>query len=132
MEEFLGRTLDQLLGRMGGPFHLRFVLQPLMASLLAIRAGLRDAREHRQPYLWAIFYDRNGRRSLLLSGWKDVGKVCIVAFVLDACYQSIVLHWLYPGQALIVAFVLAVVPYLVVRGPAARIAGRRLARRPQS
>jgi len=41
---------------------------------------------------------------------------------MDAIYQFLVLRWFYPGEALITAFVLAVLPYLLIRGPAARIA----------
>ena len=41
---------------------------------------------------------------------------------MDAIYQFMVLRWIYPGEALVTAFVLAVLPYLLIRGPAARIA----------
>jgi hypothetical protein len=40
----------------------------------------------------------------------------------------IVLRWFYPGEALIVAFILACVPYLLLRGPVNRM-GRRWQRR---
>jgi hypothetical protein len=53
-----------------------------------------------------------------------VGKVFIVAIVLDVIYDLIVYRWVYPGQALIVAAVLAFVPYLMIRGPVTRIARR--------
>ena len=39
-------------------------------------------------------------------------------------YEVIVYRWVYPGQALIVAAVLAFVPYLMIRGPVTRIARR--------
>ena len=57
-------------------------------------------------------------------------KLFIVAIVLDVIYQIIVLCGVYAGQLLIVATTLAVVPYLVVRGVANRIAARILPRRP--
>jgi len=47
---------------------------------------------------------------------------------MDAVYQFIVLHRFYLGEALVTAFVVAVPPYLLIRGPAARLA-RRLNRR---
>jgi hypothetical protein len=50
-----------------------------------------------------------------------VGKVFIVAVTLDVIYELIVYRWVYPGRALIVATVLAVVPYLLIRGPLTRI-----------
>ena len=57
-------------------------------------------------------------------GLKRVSRVIIFALVMDAIYQFIVLRWFYPGEALVTAFVLAVLPYLLIRGPAARIARR--------
>ena len=89
---------------------------------MPIRAGLRDAREGRPPYFfWAIFTHPPRSRELFQRAWKDVGKVFIVAVTLDVIYELIVYRWVYPGQALIVATVLAVVPYLLIRGPLTRI-----------
>ena len=45
--------------------------------------------------------------------------------VLDGVYQYLVLRWFYPGEALLVACVLAVIPYLLVRGPVTIIARAR-------
>ena len=53
-----------------------------------------------------------------------MGKVFIVAIILDLTYEVIVYRWVYPGQALIVAAVLAFIPYLLIRGPVTRIARR--------
>ncbi len=49
-------------------------------------------------------------------------KVFIMAVLIDAVYQYVELAWFYPGEALITAFVLAFVPYLLIRGPVNRIA----------
>jgi hypothetical protein len=43
---------------------------------------------------------------------------------MDAIYQFLVLRWFYLGEALVTAFVVAVLPYFLVRGPAARLARR--------
>jgi hypothetical protein len=43
---------------------------------------------------------------------------------MDAIYQLIVLKRFYPVEALIIALLLAFVPYLLIRRPAARIARR--------
>jgi hypothetical protein len=120
--EFFTRSWEMLIGRTNGPLTLRLLLQPTMAAILAIRAGLRDAREGRTPYLWSVFTNPAHRQDLLRQGWKDVVKVFIVAVVLDVIYELIVYRWVYPGQSLIVATVLAVIPYLLIRGPATRIA----------
>jgi hypothetical protein len=39
---------------------------------------------------------------------------------MDTTYQYLVLGKFYPGEALIVAFGLAFLPYLLIRGPVAR------------
>jgi len=46
--------------------------------------------------------------------------------VLDAVYQIIVLHFVYPGEMIIVAFVLAILPYLILRGLVTRLARRKV------
>jgi hypothetical protein len=58
---------------------------------------------------------------MLRNLWRIAGKVFLVALVLDAIYQIIVLHWFYPLQALIVATVLALVPCMLVRALGNRI-----------
>lgn len=128
LEAWLAHVWEMIEGRKTGPLNLRLILQPTMAIILAIRAGLRDAREDRPPYLWSLFSDPGHRRDLLRRGWKDVGKVFLIAVTLDVVYEVIVYHHVYPVQALLVGFVLAILPYLIVRGPASRIA-RRFVRR---
>ncbi len=110
----LAQTLKDLVGRLDGPLHFRFIFQPLMASFFAIRDGRRDAHEGRTPF--RVLTKPGQRREVLLSSWKSVGKVFVLALVLDAVYQFKVLGWFYPGQALLVAVFLAIVPYLLLRG----------------
>ncbi len=118
--ENLIRGTEQLLGRAGGPLHFRLVTMPTVVTILAIRAGLRDARDGQSAFLWALLTNPADRRSLFRSGVKDIGRVFIVAIVLDTAYQLIVFRMFYPVQALIMAFAFAIVPYLLVRGPVAR------------
>ena len=113
-----------IVDRVGGPMTFRIILQPLMAALLAVRAGIKDAREGRPAYFWTILTDPSQRADLLRQGWKAVGRVFILAVIMDVIYQFIVLRWLYPGELLLVAILLAVVPYLLIRGPVNRLARR--------
>jgi hypothetical protein len=124
IHEFFARFWEMLIGREHGPLTFRLLAQPTVAVILAIRAGLRDAREGRPPYFWSVFTDPTHRHQLLRIGWKDVSKVFIFAVVLDVIYELIVYRWVYPVEALIVATVLAIIPYLLVRGPVTRIARR--------
>ncbi len=128
--DFLSRVWEMLVGRFHGPLTLRLLIQPSVAALLAIRAGLKDAREHRPPYMfWGVFTNSDRRHELLRQAWQDVGKVFIIASILDVTYEIIVYHWVYPVQVLIVAATLAIIPYLVIRGPITRIARRCLDRK---
>jgi hypothetical protein len=122
MDEMLNRLWENLGGRIGGPMSLRLLLQPTIAAILAIRSGLADARAGKPAFLWTVLTDAEGRRELLRSGWKSVAKVFTLAIVLDVVYQLIVNRWVYPLESVIVAFLLACVPYLLVRGPVNRIA----------
>src|SRR5258705_2135682 len=121
MEDPLSRLVHDVIGRLDGPLHLRFFLQPSVAIILAIRDGLRDAREGRPAYFWSLFTESGLRRDLLRDGWKAISKVFIVAVALDIVYQLIVLRWFYPFETLLVAVLLALIPYLSVRGPVNRV-----------
>lgn len=58
----------------------------------------------------------------LRESWHDVARLFIVAVIIDIIYEVIVFRWVYPGHALIVAFVVALPSYLLVRGPANKLA----------
>lgn len=124
IDQMLSRAVEQLAGRASGVMHIRLVIQPIVAASLAIRAGLKDCKEGRPAYFWAVFTSSTDRNRLLWSGWNDIGRVFIVALFLDTIYQLIVLRWWYPVQAFIVAAALAVVPYILFRGPVNRVARR--------
>src|SRR5262249_28292913 len=119
------RGWGELIARDSGPLHGRLLLQPLVASILAIRSGLSDAREGRPVFFWTLALKPAHRRSLLRHLWQDVGKLFRGASVLDVAYQLLALRWVYPVQTVVVATVLAILPYLVFRGLANRL-GRRM------
>ena len=123
--EVLTRVWEQLAGRIEGPLAFRFVCQPLVAAILAIRAGVADAQDHRAPYLWSVLSNPQERRQLIHEGFKDVTRVFVFAIGLDVIYQLIVFRWVYPLQSLVVAMLLAIVPYVLIRGPVTRLKSRR-------
>ena len=125
MDEMLTRIGHNLVDRVSGPMKFRLVLQPCMAAFFAIRAGLADAKAGKPPYLWTMISDPEQRKGLIKDGWKSVGRVVILAIVLDVIYQIIEIHFVYLGEAIIVAFILAVLPYLILRGVVTRIARAR-------
>jgi hypothetical protein len=110
MNEILARVWENLNARLTGPMNLRLIIQPTVATILAIRAGLRDAHQNRGPFLWAVLWNPAHRRELLEQGWKDVGTVFLIATILDVVYQIIVHRGVYILELLITAVALAVVP----------------------
>lgn len=116
MDEIWARIVDNIVDRVSGPMKLRLLLQPLMACIFAVRSGLKDAREDKPPYFWALWTEPAHRVDMLHDGWRSVGKVFVLAVILDVIYQIMVLRFVYPGEALVVALGLAILPYLIVRG----------------
>jgi hypothetical protein len=119
IDEHFARVWEMLVGRTVGPLSFRFIVQPTVAVIFAVRAGLADARAGRSPYLWSAFTESPRRRDLLRDGWKDIGKVFAVA--LDVVYALIFHRWIFPVQALIVGAVLAILPYVLIRGFVTRV-----------
>jgi hypothetical protein len=122
IDETLARIWDQLSSRTSGPLAFRFILQPIVSTALAIRAGVRDAHGHRPAFLWSLFRDPRRRRQQCLDAARDVSVLFGVAMALDIAYQVGVLRLFYPVQALVVAGALALGPYLVFRGLVTRVA----------
>lgn len=128
MEDLVARVVENLIGRVSGPMKFRLIIQPLMAAVFAVRDGLKDAREGRPPYFWAIFKHRHRRWDMLRDGWESVGKIFILAVIIDLVEQLFFFRWFYPGEAVLVAFILACIPYLLIRGPVNRVAQGKLRR----
>lgn len=122
MDDIFMRIVENLGERVSGPMKFRMLMQPAMAIMFAVIAGLRDARLGNPPYAWALFTNPAHRAEMLKDGWKSVGKVFVLAMVLDIVYQIMVARFVYPLEVVIVALLLAILPYLLVRGLVTRIA----------
>jgi hypothetical protein len=123
-QEFLTRFWDQLIAQWSGPLSFRLILNPVMATILAVLDGLKDARAGRSLYLRTVLFDPSQRAAYVREGLKRVSRVIILSFVMDAIYQYMVLRRFYVGEALVTVFVLAVLPYVLIRGSVHRIARR--------
>jgi hypothetical protein len=124
MEEYLRQVWHMIAGRQHGPFAFRLVLQPLASALIACRAGWRDARAGRPAFGWAVLTNPVDRHELLWQGWKELTRVFAIAVIVDLVYEVIVFHRIYPGQSLIVAAILALLPYPLFRGVVNRVVRR--------
>lgn len=132
MNDVFSRFFPDLIARATGPFTFRLVVQPTVAAILAIRDGVKDANAGRPAYLWQVYKDPRLRKGLLREGWRTISRVFGLAVLIDIVFQIIVFRWVHPLQAIVVATVLALVPYILLRGPtnrAARLIRRRRASR---
>jgi len=100
----------------------RFILQPIMATIAALFDGVKDARTGRSPYLWTIFSVPEKRGSRLREGLISTARIVLLGLFMDLIYQFIEFKSFHPAEAVIMALLLAFVPYLLLRGPCARIA----------
>ena len=125
------RVITQLIARLDGPLHFRFIVQPLMAATLATIDGVRDGKAGKPAYLWELLSTPGDRKPLWREGWRRDGRVFLLAVVLDVIYQVMEYHRVYPGETLIVAIVLAIFPYFLVRGPINRLVKWRMNKKPQ-
>jgi hypothetical protein len=114
------RLWRDLLGRPSGPMSFRFVLQPSMAAIAAIREGRKDARTGRAPYFWTIVDNPRKRVERLGEGLTATARIILLGLTMDVVYQFLVFNTFYPDEALVVALLLAFVPYLLIRGPVTR------------
>lgn len=119
--DLLSRFFGSFLPRLDGPLHFRFIMQPTMAIIAAVIDGIKDAKVGRPPYFWDIVKNPARRMENFKLAWVRIGKIFILAVVLDLIYQIKVYRWWYPGETLAVAILLAILPYIIVRGPINRI-----------
>ena len=125
MSDILVRIAENIIARTEGPLKFRMLVQPLMAMVFATMDGLKDAKAGAPPYFWSLLTTPAHRAEMVHSGWKSIGKVFILALVLDAVYQFIVQRFIYPGEAIIVSTLLAIAPYVLLRGLVTRVASKR-------
>ena len=109
----------ELLERLNGPLSFRLIIMPMVVSFLAIRAGLKDARERQPTFLYGMVTHPAERPRLLRSALADIGKVFVVAILLDTAYQLATGESFRLMEVLVVAVSCAIVPYVALRGPVA-------------
>jgi hypothetical protein len=118
------RLWQDIFDRPGGPMSFRFILQPLMAAIAAFHDGSKDARLGRQPYLTRLVSGSGDRSDLLSEAVVSTGRILILGLVMDGIYQFVVLKTFYPAEMVVITLALALVPYLLLRGPFSRLAAR--------
>src|SRR5262245_23906148 len=100
----------------------RFILQPIMATIAALKDGIKDAKTGRSPYFWTSLCDRQKRTARMSEGLVSTAQIMVIGMNIDLNYQLKVFGTFDPGEAGNIAIILAFLPYLLLRGPIARIA----------
>ena len=77
------RIWDNLLVRPGGSLAFRFLLQPAMSTIFAVRDGIKDARKGGSPYFWTVLSDPNERLARLHEGVAATGKIILLGILID-------------------------------------------------
>ena len=112
----VARLWHNLLERPDGRMRFRFILQPTMAVLAALRDGRNDARSGYRPYFWAILTKPQERAERMREGLNATARIILLGVAMDMIYQALAFRTFYPNEAVIIALTLAFVPYVVVRG----------------
>lgn len=102
-------------GRLTGPGKMRFIIQPLIATILGVRSGLTDARAGRPSYLLGLLAHRHLRGTLARQGLTTIANLLLMGILIDSIAQWLILGVSYPGAALVVGPVLIVAPYVLSR-----------------
>ena len=123
------RFWTDILDRVHGPMTFRFLLQPTMAALAAVPDGIRDARFGHKAFFWSELRHPEARTGRLREGLESTARVVLLGLSMDAVYQFRVLDRFYPVEALMMAILLAVIPYFVLRWVVEHVARWWLARR---
>jgi hypothetical protein len=112
---FTSQFFQDILARLSGPGRLRFVLQPVVAMVLGVRGGIKDAEGGLPPFLLALAVQGEHRRELLRSALASTRNLLAIAVLLDLVSQYLIFHEVRPGAALVVGPLLIGVPYAMSR-----------------
>ena len=125
--DFIHRFWTDMIDRTQGPMTFRLLLQPTMAIVAATIDGVRDARLGRVPYLVRLLHGATAgeRVQTFREGFSAEARTLLLGVGMDVIYQFKVYGaFRYPLETLVISLLLAFVPYLLLRGPIARLARR--------
>jgi hypothetical protein len=114
--EVQGRLWSNIFERAGGPMSFRFILQPTVAFLAALHDGIRDVRHGHKAFFWSVRgNDPTQQAGRLREGLTSVSRVILLGLSMDVIYQFKELDQFYPAEAVMMALLLAVIPYFIFR-----------------
>lgn len=108
-------------GLLGGRFQIRLILQPLVAVILGVRLGVRDARQGKPAFFASVVAGGRDGWDILRGGLRDAIVPLCVAFALDGVLQYLILGYVRPAAAVVVGLLLVFLPFVLLRGVSNRI-----------
>ncbi len=124
------RFWSDIFGRTDGPMTFRFFLQPTMAFLAALPDGIEDARHGHTAFFWTQRSRNSPRPGRLRQALVSTARVVLLGISMDVIYQLRVFDRFFPGEAVLMALLLAFIPYFLFRWLVERVAcwwmGRRV------
>ena len=115
---------EKIAARFAGPFHFRFLLQPLVAIILGIKDGKTDAELKRPPYILELFSNKSDRKHNLKLALQSIFKPLLIGIILDAVVQIYLFHSVSLFGAILVGGLLVGLPYALARGITNRLSKR--------
>jgi hypothetical protein len=94
---------------------MRFDLQPTLAFVAALKDGVKDARLGHKAFFWTALWNPTQPRGRLRQGLMSTAQMALIGFVMDLVYQFKVFDRFYPGEAVTMVLLLAVLPYFALR-----------------
>ncbi len=119
--EILQTIVERVIARVTGPLSMRFMLQPVMATLLGIRDGRLDAKAGNPPFVMEFLFHPADRKKALRSALKSLLMPIVLGSVLDAVAQYLIFHQVRPFWAVVIGTLLMGLPYSAARGLTNRI-----------
>lgn len=127
-----GADLNRIWGNLGnrvlGPMHFRIFLQPFMGAIKAARDGYNDAKLGRKAFAVHLASGPEARKADVKEAMVATSQIILLGLAMDTIYQIVIDGSFYPFEAVLVAILLAFLPYVILRGPFRRIAGWWLGR----
>lgn len=114
--------IEDIPRRLAGPGRFRFILQPLLAAILGVRAGREDARAGRPAYMTGVLLHPLRQKDQVASAFRSIANLLLMGILMDSLFQWVILGTSYPGAALVVGPVLIALPYSLARDIANRSA----------
>ena len=118
-------VFERFLARLTGPMHVRFIVQPIIAVILGIRAGIHDARQATPPFIWSLCTRPSGWKRQLKQAREHLVIPLVVAIVLDGIVQYLLFQRIRVLGAVVLGTILMGLPYSLARAFTNRIVSAR-------